>query len=422
MRSDVMKITFRYYNLITNISDRMTNLSVKQRMVVHLERYKSVSPNEEYNLPWDMTQDGIATALLISRAHTSIELKNLRDKGLVTERLAHVKGGRNKRKIYYLTKMGIKEAEKIRMLIERNILQMGGPERSPSNENTDIGMDCADPLGCACVLRAPLPKDLLPGTNAASVRTDGKGMIEMDRQSRESIMRTATEDQKRRWHSMAADMWLDYGGRCENTTLALHERLHHLISAGREIDACRLVSSRYYDLVSSSNEDLHNSLKRLNDVPDRFAGDVLKARIETDRDCMDIGDMEYSINRLEGIDPVMSQIYKTDLAACKGEHDKAMNILSNMDGTPIVTMRMANAMIERDMLKEAKELLSAMDPRSCMNSTELNVEKYILMAKLDKKEGHDSDAYAHLMKAMASVNDFGKGRIESILRSMDLRM
>ena len=135
MRSDVMKITFRYYNLITNINDIMTNLSVKQRMVVHLERYKSVNPNEEYNLPWEMTQDGIATALLISRAHTSIELKNLRDKGLVMEWLAHVRGGRNKRKVYSLTKIGIKEAEKIRMLIDRNVLQMDGPKKVPANED-----------------------------------------------------------------------------------------------------------------------------------------------------------------------------------------------------------------------------------------------------------------------------------------------
>lgn len=50
--------------------------------------------------PWDATQDGIAAAVGIRRAHVAFELKRLEAKGLVEDLLAHVNGGKVRRKVY----------------------------------------------------------------------------------------------------------------------------------------------------------------------------------------------------------------------------------------------------------------------------------------------------------------------------------
>ena len=54
-------------------------ISVKDKIVAHLFRNRHVNPNDIYNLPWDITQDGIASSLGITRAHASIELKRLKE-------------------------------------------------------------------------------------------------------------------------------------------------------------------------------------------------------------------------------------------------------------------------------------------------------------------------------------------------------
>ena len=49
---------------------------------------------------------------------------------------------------------------------------------------------------------------------------------------------------------------------------------------------------------------------------------------------------------------------------------------------------------------------------------DIAVEKFILLARIDKAEGKDSDCYAHLMKARASVPEKGKRRIDLLIHSM----
>ena len=48
----------------------------------------------------DATQDGIAAAVGIGRAHAALELKRLEAKGLVEDLRAHVRGGGVRRKVY----------------------------------------------------------------------------------------------------------------------------------------------------------------------------------------------------------------------------------------------------------------------------------------------------------------------------------
>ena len=79
-------------------------LTYTDKTLLHLGRFDELGLNG-YVVPFDLTQDGIALALGISRAHISIVLKRLGERSLVTWRLAHT-GGSVSRRVYTLTSKG----------------------------------------------------------------------------------------------------------------------------------------------------------------------------------------------------------------------------------------------------------------------------------------------------------------------------
>ena len=58
----------------------MPEFTVGERILLHLYNYRTVDLNDYFNIPWDITQDGISTSLRISRAHASLELKKQKEK------------------------------------------------------------------------------------------------------------------------------------------------------------------------------------------------------------------------------------------------------------------------------------------------------------------------------------------------------
>lgn len=81
-------------------------------ILVHLNKFASRGFSE-YNMPYSLTQDGIANALGISRAHASLELKKLRERDLVENGLAHVTEKGVKRNVYYLKPLGMSKAHDV---------------------------------------------------------------------------------------------------------------------------------------------------------------------------------------------------------------------------------------------------------------------------------------------------------------------
>jgi hypothetical protein len=82
------------------------------RMLVHLSGFSRFA--EEIDCPAEVTQDGIARAVGISRAHAALEVKRLGGLGRVLQRLAHVRGSRNRRKVYFLTGAGLARVAELR--------------------------------------------------------------------------------------------------------------------------------------------------------------------------------------------------------------------------------------------------------------------------------------------------------------------
>ena len=78
----------------------MKRVTVKDKIVLLLSQYTNL--DNEYELTVDLTQDGIARGVGITRSHVAINMTTLKSSSLVEERLGRVKGHSRQRKIYFL--------------------------------------------------------------------------------------------------------------------------------------------------------------------------------------------------------------------------------------------------------------------------------------------------------------------------------
>ncbi len=403
------------------------SVSVKDRITAHLGRYRTVDLRDKYNLPWDITQDGIASSLGITRAHASLELKKLRETGIVDEMQVHVKGGKVKRKCYSLTPIGMETADRIVSDAQQKGIDVFSfidvKKQDPSIILDSLKENERFCMGCACTLRIPVHRDLLPNRGFDSLPVDFTGKTALSDTLKKNILSLAAPEELRAWNSYAADCWLDHlkelGGDEINM---IHERLYHLVNAGRMTDACRLVSNNIHELISTATDDLCETLQKISPFPEKYAADVLSARIETDMDTNDVDDMKESIALLEPYEHDLSVMYSSDLAYATGDRKEAMTILRNMDlSDPLVNIRIAKLMYEDGEYEGAKMILNSLGGINTIGRVDVAVERFILLAYVDRAEGRDADAYAHLMKARASLPDRGKRRVDIILESMGLQ-
>jgi AAA ATPase domain len=101
------------------------SLTVGEKILFHL--FQNLKSEDKYEVPFDVTQDGIAQSCGISRAHAAIELKKLRESNQIIEKLSHVKRAKSRRKVYSLTPEGKVKAGKIVEHVR--------------NENVETGVD-----------------------------------------------------------------------------------------------------------------------------------------------------------------------------------------------------------------------------------------------------------------------------------------
>ena len=82
---------------------------VQERILLHLSDYSDYSNSVE--VPFALSQMGIANAVAIARSNVPRAISGLKDQGLLIERQAHVHGVTRKRKSYFLTETGNSAAE-----------------------------------------------------------------------------------------------------------------------------------------------------------------------------------------------------------------------------------------------------------------------------------------------------------------------
>ncbi|MCL1984790.1 MAG: hypothetical protein FWG58_05285 [Methanomassiliicoccaceae archaeon] len=392
----------------------MTRLTIAEKIILHLSRYELFPDDEEFNISWDLTQDGIAASLRITRAHSSIELKKLREKGKVTERQTHIKSGGVKRKSYALTSIGMDEAKHLRAMAEKegiDIMPMLDMKRcDPRTVLESAGEENRDAFGLACVLRRPVPRGDLPNTTKPVIPTDINGMTAMSDVVKRSVLSVAGKEEIRNWHSSAADYWLDNGN--------IQERLFHLVSAGRMNDACRMIVNEKERLLYNISDDLFLTLAKIDGIPERYVADVLPVIITVAIGCGDIETAGSLISVLKERDNELGLLYSADLEMRKGDHSKALDIVRSLGKSNRfeVRLRMAGAIGHLGNKNEAMDLLYAMKDEIVASGTVDGLDRvYIGMSDVSLISKDPDSSVRYLMKALGVTSDEGKKIIYALL-------
>ena len=87
-------------------------LTVQERILLHLNEYSKYI--DQIEVPFALTQEGIAESVGVVRSAIPRAMKKLMSKNQVKEVLAHVFGVSRRRKVYYLTMEGIMSAQEIK--------------------------------------------------------------------------------------------------------------------------------------------------------------------------------------------------------------------------------------------------------------------------------------------------------------------
>ena len=381
----------------------MKTLTIREKMLLHLDRFVAINPDDAFTAPWDLTQDGIATTLRISRAHASIELKKLKVADKIFDKHVHVKGGKARRKSYFLTPLGMADVAKIKKSAEDDGIDIG-PLLDMRRCDPNALMDSIDEesqitLGLACVFRCSIRRDDLPDTKQAVIPVDGAGMISISDDVKKRVLSVMTQEQISEMHSKAADYWLSKDRQ---------ERLFHLVKAGRIIDACRLLINDKDYFMDLMNEDFLCILEDMKEIPERMMPEVLPIKIITELEFGEVKSAKKSAELLLNVNREIGALYMADVLSVMGDSDAAILILQSVGKYSDMIesdLRMARCLTDMSKFKEAEELL--MNVKSAIALTG-NAEKltdvyltlgtiYIRMEKFEK-------AISFLNKAKSSAN------------------
>ncbi|HEY3420346.1 MAG TPA: hypothetical protein VGK23_07325 [Methanomassiliicoccales archaeon] len=113
----------------------MNTLTVQERILIHLDANRG--KRNDYSAPFEITQDGVGQALIITRAHASIELKTLLADGMVDEGLHHVAGYPQMRKTYEITAKGSQRVSNVKDFakVSGMALIVASPAKNAHREN-----------------------------------------------------------------------------------------------------------------------------------------------------------------------------------------------------------------------------------------------------------------------------------------------
>jgi len=99
---------------------------VQERIMLHLRDYADYS--ESVEVPFSLSQMGIANAVSIARSNVPRAIAGLKDDGQLIERQAHVTGVNRKRKAYFLTDSGLIAAEEVWRQLSENEIRVQMPD------------------------------------------------------------------------------------------------------------------------------------------------------------------------------------------------------------------------------------------------------------------------------------------------------
>ena len=125
---------------------------VQERILLHLRDY--VDHADKVEVPFALSQMGIANAVSIARSNVPRAISGLRDQGYLIERQAHVTGVSRKRKAYFLTDDGAKLADDIWSKVGMQIVRVIGHDGRSSTMELQKALESTElPLRHVDVIR-----------------------------------------------------------------------------------------------------------------------------------------------------------------------------------------------------------------------------------------------------------------------------
>lgn len=232
----------------------MEHVSYHDKILAHLYNYRHLRYDIDYDAPAQITQDGIAESVGITRSHVSIILRRMIESNEVVFSFASVKRSSRpqKRKVYHITDAGKKIlADRIRSLKEDDVELMdlcsimGADDFDALKSKFGDRLEC---IGCLSVIRTRITtSDVGFASPVIVVRPNGEVAVQTAFKTR--LLRICPEKKIMEWHSMAADWCLD-------RDCPVSERVYHLGMAGRDREALRLLSENGHDIMDNADRDL----------------------------------------------------------------------------------------------------------------------------------------------------------------------
>jgi hypothetical protein len=96
-------------------------MTVNERVMIHLLRYYRFA--DEFEVPFDLTQYGIAHFIGIQQKHVPRAMKKLMDEEMVEERVSHIIKSPRKQKVYFLTQEGFGFANNLKDRLMESVIR-----------------------------------------------------------------------------------------------------------------------------------------------------------------------------------------------------------------------------------------------------------------------------------------------------------
>ncbi len=140
-------VTFLPSHFVEHAGGGSAQLTVKERTLLYL--LDLMKHSDSFEVPPEMTQQGISRAAWFDLRHFSQYIRPLLDDGLVSERRSHVVGIRQRRKVYDLTERGKLKAVQMRERLKAETVQVRG---GSGLRETTVGEVLEDARGRASIL------------------------------------------------------------------------------------------------------------------------------------------------------------------------------------------------------------------------------------------------------------------------------
>jgi tetratricopeptide (TPR) repeat protein len=351
------------------------------------------------------------------------------------ERLSHIKRGKTKRKVYFLTRSGTDKAKDIKDFAEENNIDLSQYQDIRKCKGPELWKALDDKfkpvVAMSCVFRKPFYRDVLPDISVSLLPVDEKGMVDLPRELKEYVLSETDPEKVKDYHTIAADYWMRWDD--------LKEALYHLVNARRFADAEILVNSRYKELLLVPDDDLLEAVANIRDVTKGYSPMVHYVQAEVARR---VGKAEYCLiltkvmeassipsERFNGywIEGMLHMdrkewhlAYRSFIRA-RGVYDDHIN--------GALECNIAESLIRDEDYHEPKEILSRLIQHGFENPED-EARAYFLLGTIAIKTGDDDEALrmfsrsrqAMINKQVELLNDLSQLYTSMAMRDKALEM